>query len=128
MTEDEFVSHVDRGGFLEWVKFLDYFQGTPEPELQPGSDAVFEIDVHGARQICERHPDALSIFIDTPSRAEQEARLRGRGEGDERIAQRLAKADEESAIADSIGSVRIINDVLDDTVEEILALIHSHRA
>ena len=41
---------------------------------------VFEIDVVGGARIKELYPDAVLIFVDAPDRAEQEARLRGRGE------------------------------------------------
>ena len=53
----------------------------------------------------------------------QEARLRGRGDSDERVAQRLAKADEEAAVAEELGSIVVVNDELDRAVDEIEALI-----
>ena len=62
---------------------------------------VFEIDVNGARSVLERYPEACSVFVDAPDREEQEARLRGRGDSPERVVQRLAKADEEAALADA---------------------------
>jgi len=127
-TREEFERRIAEGGFIEWVEFLDYLQGSPVPDPRPGSDVLFEIDVHGARQIRERYPDALLIFVDAPSRAEQEARLRKRGDSPERVAQRLAKADEESAVASALDCRVVVNDDLDETVATVERIIAEARA
>lgn len=127
VTPAEFQAHVDAGGFLEWVDFLDYRQGSPVPTPPPGADVVFEIDVHGAGRIHDLHPDALLVFVDAPDRGVQEARLRGRGDSADRIAQRLAKAEEEVARAASLPFVHVINDDLDRATGEITRLIAGAR-
>jgi len=126
-TREEFESRIADGGFLEWVEFLDYLQGSPVPEAPDGLDVLFEIDVHGASQIRARYPDALLIFIDAPSREEQAARLAGRGDHPDRVAQRLAKAEEEVEVARRLGSTVVINDELEATVAELAALIDQAR-
>jgi guanylate kinase len=128
VSRDEFLAHVERGGFLEWVEFLDYLQGSPLPDPPDGSDVLFEIDVYGARSVLERYPDAVSVFVVAPSREEQAARLRARGDSPERVEQRLAKADEEAALAAELGSHVVVNDDLDDAVAELEALIATVRA
>jgi guanylate kinase len=127
-TRDEFLEHVDAGGFLEWIEFLDYLQGSPLPQPPPGSDVVFEIDVNGARSVLERFPEAVSVFVVAPSREEQAARLRARGDSPERVTQRLAKADQEAALAADLGSIVVVNDQLDDAIAELEALIRRARA
>jgi guanylate kinase len=119
---------MEAGGFLEWVQFLDYRQGSPVPTPPPGCDVLFEIDVAGARMVRERWPQAICVFIDAPSRAVQEERLRGRGDDDARIVQRLAKAEEEVAAALEMGAHIVINDDLDTTVNELQRLIERARA
>jgi guanylate kinase len=123
-----FLAHVEDDGFLEWVEFLDYLQGTPVPSPPVGHDVVFEIDVYGAEQIKLRYPDALLVFIDAPSRAHQEARLRGRGDPDEKVAARLAKAEEEVHVAHVLDSTVVINDDLERAVAEVEALVAARRA
>lgn len=126
-TPAAFQARIDADGFLEWVDFLDYRQGSPVPDVPDGRDALFEIDVVGAAAVKGRFPDALTIFIDAPSRDEQRARMIGRGDRAENIERRLAKADAEAAAAADMGSVVVVNDDLDRTVDEVARLIEAHR-
>ena len=124
-----FERHVEADGFLEWTEFLDYLQGSPLPEPPVGSDVLFEIDVQGARNIRSLYPDALLVFVDAPDRAAQEARLRGRGDDEERVRQRLAKAEEEVAAAAELdGVVHVVNDDLDEACSQVRLLIDRHRS
>jgi len=127
VTEEEFAAHVERRGFLEWVEFLDYRQGSPVPEPPAGSDVLFEIDIKGAARIKELYPDALLIFIDAPSREVQADRMRGRGDTEDRIAQRVAKATEEAAGAKELGAILVVNDDLDEALGDLEHVIATHR-
>ena len=124
---ETFETAVDQGGFLEWVEFLDYLQGTPIPSPPPGHDVVLEIDVYGAQQIQQVHDDALLIFVDAPSRDHQANRMRGRGDAESEIAARLAKADDEALLAEALGCVMVVNDELGGAVIQIEKLIADSR-
>jgi guanylate kinase len=97
---EEFERLVAAGEFIEHASVFGNLYGTRrsvvEPALAAGRDLVLEIDWQGARQVRERLPEAVQIFILPPSRAELEARLRKRGsDSDEAIARRLGESVEE---------------------------------
>ena len=123
-----FEQRIAEGGFLEHAEFLGNLYGTPVPDRLPdGRDVVLEIEVQGARQIHELDPDALLIFVTPPSAEEQERRLRGRGDPDEIVRRRLAKAAEEATAAAELGAVEVVNDDLERCVEEVAAIIAAAR-
>lgn len=123
VSREQFMEHVENGGFLEWVEFLDYLQGTPVPNPPEGLDVLLEIDVGGAEQIKAIFPRALLLFIDAPTIEEQKRRLYKRGDSEERIAQRLEKAAEERERAKKLGCVFVVNDVVEKTVEELKTIV-----
>lgn len=127
VSSAQFEAHVEAGGFLEWVEFLEYCQGTPVPDAPSGRDVVFEIDVYGGVAIAERFVAPLLLFVDTPSREEQRRRLVGRGDPPEKVDARIERGDLERSLANDAGYRTIINDDLDTTVAEILGLINAAR-
>ena len=122
-----FDAAVNAGRFLEWVEFLDYRQGTPLPDPPPGADVILEIDVQGGAQVRARYPETALIFVEAPSAGHQRARLRGRGDSDDRVAARLAKAGEERAMAESLGYETVVNDDLSRAVAAIEKIIAADR-
>jgi guanylate kinase len=123
----EFEGRLRSGGFLEHTEFLDNYYGTPVPQAPPGFDVLLEIEVDGAEQIRSSHPEALLVFVLPPSRQEQERRLRERGDPEEKVRERLRKADDEEPIGKAMADHVVINDDLDRTVAEIVKIISSHR-
>lgn len=125
-----FEARIAAGGFLEWTEFLSNYYGTPTPDLSgldDGRDIVLEIEVNGAMQVKKLHPEAVLIFVLPPSREEQQRRLRGRGDPEHRVAERLQKALDEEPIGMSLADHVVVNDDLADTVDEMVAIIEGHR-
>lgn len=127
VDREAFEARLAEDGFLEHAEFLGNLYGTPVPDPDPDRDVLLEIEVQGARQVHELHPDALLVFITPPSREEQERRLRGRGDPEEIVAKRLAKAEEEAGAAAELGARTVVNDDLDTCVEEVAALVEAAR-
>ena len=127
VDRDAFEARIAAGGFLEWTEFLGNYYGTPTPEPPEGSDVVLEIELHGAQQVRAVHPDAVLIFLVPPSRAEQERRLRRRGDAEEIVAKRLRKAEEEEPIGREISDHVVVNDNLEHAVAHLAALVDIHR-
>ena len=122
-----FEARIGVGGFLEWTEFLGNYYGTPTPDTVEGRDVVLEIEVDGARQVKSLHPEAVLIFVLPPSRDEQERRLRGRGDAEAKVAQRLQKALDEEPVGMAIANHVVVNDELERTVAEMAAIIAHHR-
>lgn len=93
----EFERLVGAGEFIEHANVFGNLYGTRrsvvEAALAEGRDLILEIDWQGARQVRERLPGAVLIFILPPSRAELEDRLRKRAtESEDVIARRLEES------------------------------------
>lgn len=122
-----FDANIEAGGFLEWVEFLDYRQGTPIPAAPEGTDVLFEIDVAGARSIRAHDPGALLIFLDTPDEHVQRARLQGRGDIDDVIEARIERGKLERVAARELGMHHVVNEVVEETVKIVERLIDEAR-
>ena len=125
-----FERRISEGGFLEWTEFLGNYYGTPTPDTSSleGRDLVLEIELDGARQVKEQHPDAILIFVLPPSRDEQERRLRGRGDPNDKVFARLRKAELEEPLGIAIADHVVVNDDLSTTVDAMMAIIDSKRS
>ena len=128
VSEEQFQELIDAAGFLEWVQFLDYRQGTPLPDPPADSDIVLEIDVQGATEIKGRFPEAVLIFVDAPSQEEQARRLRERGDPEAKVRQRLERGVAERDLGRRLGAVTVVNDDVDRAVGEIRQIIEAARS
>ena len=82
VSNEEFEEMIRNGGLLEYAGYADHYYGTPrsfvEENMANGKDVILEIEVQGAMQIKKAFPDAVLIFITTPSAAVMAKRLIGR--------------------------------------------------
>jgi guanylate kinase len=88
-----------------------------------GYDILLDIDVQGARQIIEKNPAVLSVFILPPSMEVLATRLKNRGtDSMETIEKRLKNAKDEIAAS---GMYRFIikNDDLQTAADELIKII-----
>ena len=131
VTEGAFTAMRERDEFAEWAEVHGHLYGTPakalESALGRGLDVLLDIDTHGARQLRQRYPEAVSVFIMAPSMAELDARLRERNSnspGD--IARRLSRAKEEIAAWRQYDYL-IINRDVKDAVDQLATIIQAER-
>ena len=133
VTEAEFDAMKDRGEFLEYAcVFGTHSYGTPKKWLEEskrrGLDLVLEIDIQGARQVKQKLPESVAIFILPPSPGELERRLRSRGQdSDEEIARRLSKAREEIAASEKLYDFCVVNDDVERAGKEAQAIVIALR-
>ena len=127
LSREQFERQVAEGGFLEWAEFAGNLYGTPrapvEAQLAAGRPVLLEIELEGARQVRRSFPAGLQLFIQPPSFAELERRIRGRGTDSEAaIARRLERARVELAAAHEFDAV-LVNGELDQALAELERLM-----
>ena len=129
ISKEEFQESVKNNEFLEWAEFSGNFYGTKksfvEKTLAKGQNLILEIEVQGAKQVKEKMPEAISIFIMPPSLEELEERLRGRKtESEEAIQKRLGEAAREIEAGKNF-DYRIVNDDIEDALEVMQKIFNS---
>jgi guanylate kinase len=121
----------DGNALLEWAEVHGNFYGTPtdriESATRAGRDVLLEIDWQGARQVKQRYPTAIGIFILPPSFDALESRLKARGQDDAPvIARRLLAAGGEIAHAPDCEYV-IINQEFTTALDELTQIVSASR-
>lgn len=122
-----FLEMIKQNEFIEYAKVFDHFYGTSQASLENQLDqdlkVILEIDWQGAELVREKIPEAQSIFILPPSKAELESRLRGRGQDSEEIiARRMRDAESEMSHFEEFDYI-VLNDNFDDALSELTALV-----
>jgi guanylate kinase len=117
--------------FLEHARVFDNYYGTSqqaiEEQLAKGFDVILEIDWQGARQVRQRVPDNISVFILPPSRAELENRLKARGQdSDDIIARRMRDAVSEIEHYAEYDYI-VVNDDFETALAELRTIVSSQR-
>ncbi|HKB69210.1 MAG TPA: guanylate kinase [Thermoanaerobaculia bacterium] len=131
VTAKEFRGMIGRDEFLEWAEVHGNLYGTARKEVLPklaaGQDVILDIDVQGVRQVKQKYPGSIAVFILPPSAAELSRRLRARGlDDDGQIEKRLANAARE---IDEVSQYdyAIINDDLERALGSLEAIVSAAR-
>lgn len=127
VSKKRFVEAIKNDELLEHARFVGNDYGTPkdyvEKQRELGKNVILEIEINGAKQIMEKCPDALSIYIIPPSIEELERRLRERSsEDEETLMKRIAKAKRELKDIDFYEHV-VCNDDLQVAIQEVRDII-----
>ena len=131
VTNEEFEKMIGEDGFLEHAGYVNHYYGTPKAfvmkSIEEGKDVILEIEVQGAMQIKQAYPEAVLVFIVTPSAAEMARRLIGRKtETHEQILNRFKRAVEEAEHMKKYDYI-VVNDRLEDCVEELNGIVENNE-
>ncbi|NPV27711.1 MAG: guanylate kinase [Firmicutes bacterium] len=131
LSTAEFQDMAERGELLEWAQVYDHYYGTPrkfvEETLASGRDIILEIDIQGARQIKEKFPAGVFVFVMPPSLEELAVRIVKRGaDSEEEIRKRLSCASDELSHVTDYDYV-VLNDEVTRAVEKLKAILIAER-
>jgi guanylate kinase len=126
-SREEFEDLIEQGKLLEYAEFVGNYYGTPVDYVREttlkGKDVFLEIEVEGAKQVREKFPDGLFIFLSPPSLSELKNRIVTRGtESEEIINNRMNVAREEIEMMHLYDYV-VENDTVENACEKIKAII-----
>jgi guanylate kinase len=128
-SKEKFLEEVQKGAFLERAEVHGHCYGTLLREVERYREmetgVLLDIDVQGARQVRQRFPEAVTVFLKTSSWEAYERRIRRRGTEDEAaILRRLATARRELAcIAEYQYIVINDDDDLEAAVNQLLEIV-----
>ena len=133
VSDEEFDRMVADDELLEWVSYVSgHRYGTPRSEIEriraAGRAPLLDLETEGALRVRDEVPGAVTIFVDAPSFAELERRLRERAtESAGEIGERLALARRQREQAGEFDHV-VVNDDLRRATNELAGLVHDALA
>jgi len=126
---EQFQSMVGQDEFLEHAQVFDNHYGTArasvEDLLESGRHVILEIDWQGARQVKEKMPETVCVYILPPSREALEQRLTDRATDDRStIERRMQDADREMSHYND-AEYLVINEDFEQALYDLECIIHS---
>lgn len=127
----EFETGIAQDRWAEWAKVHGNYYGTSahflNQNLADGKNILLDIDVQGTRQILNRYPESITIFVMPPSLEILRKRLESRGtDSAQTIGLRLKNAKKEMAQQKLYRHV-IINDRFADALAQLASIIEKYR-
>src|SRR5947209_5397558 len=135
ISREQFEEMIRKCEFLEYADVFGNYYGTARTGLRQaaerGNDLLLDIDVQGERQVKDKMPEAVSIFVLPPSRRELESRLRKRSlsenvHSEEVIRRRLDTARKEIENYPNYDYI-LVNDRLEQSVDRLQAIVLGER-
>ena len=130
-SREEFEAMIEAGEMLEYAEYVGNYYGTPltyvNQTLDEGKDVFLEIEVQGAKQVKDKVPDGVFIFLTPPDLAELKSRIIGRGTDEMSvIEERMAVAREEIEMM-ALYDYAVVNDEVPLAVQRIKDIIASEH-
>lgn len=132
VSTEEFENMIAQDALIEHAQYVNNYYGTPKDyvfeQLENGKDVILEIEIQGALKVKEKYPHTVLMFVSPPNAAELKSRLESRGTEDAAtIASRLSRAWQEAQGVEKYDYF-VINDVLEDCVKKVHAIIQNEHA
>ena len=129
ISEEEFLTKVENGEFVEYVHYATSYYGTLRAEidrvLNLYKKVALVIEVNGALNIKKMYPEAISVFLMPPSKETLVERINCRGTMDaDELERRMKTAEEEMQKSCEYDHI-VVNDVLEKAVEEVYNILNS---
>jgi guanylate kinase len=126
---NQFESMIQNDEFIEHARVFDNLYGTAQQSvkgiLDSGKHVILEIDWQGARQVKQKMPNTVCIFILPPSRETLEQRLVDRGTDDEAtIKRRMESADREMSHWND-AEYLVVNEDFNQALYDLECIIHT---
>ena len=130
-SREEFEAMIEAGEMLEYAEYVGNYYGTPltyvNQTLDEGKDVFLEIEVQGAKQVKDKVPAGVFIFLTPPDLAELKSRIIGRGTDEMSvIEERMAVAREEIEMM-ALYDYAVVNDEVPLAVQRIKDIIASEH-
>lgn len=127
----EFERMIREGELLEYANYSGNYYGTSakliDEKLSQGTDVLLDIEVVGSKIVHDKRPDTPLIFVIPPSFEELSRRLHGRQTDSEEVIQKRLDRAKEELKETSRYDYLVVNDVVEDAVEEVLAILCAER-
>ena len=130
-SRDEFEKLIEEDKFIEYAQYVGNYYGTPvdyvKDTIESGNDIFLEIEVEGAKQVREKFPDELFIFLSPPGIKALQERLIKRGtDSNDVIERRINKAKEELRLMNLYDYV-VVNEDVDEARRRIQCIVEAEH-
>ncbi|WP_417638719.1 guanylate kinase [Enterococcus faecalis] len=130
-SREEFEAMIEAGEMLEYAEYVGNYYGTPltyvNQTLDEGKDVFLEIEVQGAKQVKDKVPDGVFIFLTPPDLAELKSRIIGRGTDEMSVIEERMAVDREEIEMMALYDYAVVNDEVPLAVQRIKDIIASEH-
>jgi guanylate kinase len=126
---NQFESMIQNDEFIEHAQVFDNLYGTAQQSvegiLDSGKHVILEIDWQGARQVKQKLPETVCIFILPPSREALEQRLVDRDTDDQTTIKRRMKSADREMSRWNDAEYLVVNEDFDQALYDLECIIHA---